>query len=396
MAIINSLQLQKELILYFGKQKHRNADFKTLADWISPEIFFLDLISRTWQRIITTVDTTSENESNNDYHFKERLLHSMCFTESNIYIFGGLIVSPHNGYELIATNELWKLDLKTKCWTLVSVNPQITRRFNHSMHILNENNEKQDTKLIIVGGLDNMDIPVKKIDIFNLRTNSWESESKSDEKPDSKRSSKILVNIDGMPISLSHDSNFSVLIENNEAEIPTLALYCPQHDSNTSRRGTDDNSFSNNTHKLDDQSKLPKQQQQHHHHGNLKYFESDDADYNAVKTLMSPIVILPLLGNSQGARMTSNPTQNNKENSVLQIPFHLQYPSGNYFNYNIVVTGFYPDPRSSNLYCFVYNIASGKWIRVNIVCTGCSVGMHRFWKLLIWKSHHQASFIAWY
>lgn len=163
LTIINSLQLQKELILYFGKQKDRNADFKTLADWISPEIFFLDLISRTWQRINTTIDTTSENELNNGLSFKERLFHSMCFTESNIYIFGGLMVSPHNGYELIPTNELWKLDLKTKCWSLISENPQITRRFNHSMHVLNENNENQDTKLIIVGGLDNMDIPVKKL-----------------------------------------------------------------------------------------------------------------------------------------------------------------------------------------------------------------------------------------
>ncbi|QHS72921.1 Pmd1p [Saccharomyces paradoxus] len=388
LSIINSLQLQKELILYFGKQKHRNADFKTLADWISPEIFFLDLISRTWQRINTTIGAAPENEMNTDLHFKERLLHSMCFTESNIYIFGGLIVSPHNGYELIATNELWKLDLKTKCWSLVSENPQITRRFNHNMHVLNENNEKQDTKLIIVGGLDNMDIPVKKIDIFNLRTNLWESESKSDEKPDSKRSPKILVNIDGMPISLSHDSNFSVLIENNQAEIPTLALYYPQREANTSRRGTDDSSFSSYANDLDEKSRLTKHH--HHHHGDLKYIESDDADESAVKTLMSPIVILPLLGNSQGARMTSNPTQNNKENSVLQVPFHLQYPSGNYFNYNIVVIGFYPDPQPSNLHCFIYNIASGKWIRVNIACTECSMNTHRFWKLLIWKSHHQA------
>ena len=388
LTIINSLQLQKELILYFGKQKDRNADFKTLADWISPEIFFLDLISRTWQRINTTIDTTSENELNNGLSFKERLFHSMCFTESNIYIFGGLMVSPHNGYELIATNELWKLDLKTKCWSLISENPQITRRFNHSMHVLNENNENQDTKLIIVGGLDNMDIPVKKIDIFNLRTSLWESESKSDENPASKGSSKILVNIDGMPISLSHDSNFSVLIENNQAEIPTLALYYPQREANTSRRGTDDGSFSTYAHDLDDKSKLPKHH--HHHHGDLKYLESDDADENAVKTLMSPIIILPLLGNSQGARMTSNPTQNNKENSILQVPFHLQYPSGNYFNYNIVVIGFYPDPQPSNLHCFIYNIASGKWIRVNIACTECSISMHRFWKLLIWKSHHQA------
>ncbi|CAI4060549.1 hypothetical protein SKDZ_05G1940 [Saccharomyces kudriavzevii ZP591] len=387
LSTINSLQLQKELILYFGKQKSRNADFKTLADWISPEIFFLDLISRTWQRMITTVDT-SEDDTNNNLHFKERLFHSMCFTESNIYIFGGLIVSPHNGYELIATNDLWKLDLRTKCWSLVSENPQITRRFNHSMHILNENNEKEDTKLIIVGGLDNMDIPVKKIDIFDLHTSSWESESKSENKRDLKRSLKILVNIDGVPISLSHDSNFSVLIENNEAEIPTLALYYPQNEASTSRRRTSNDNFSNYAHSFDEHTKPPKYRQ--HHHSDLKYLESDDTDDNTVRTLMSPIVILPLLTNSQGARMTSNPTQNNKENSILQAPFHLQYPSGDYFNYNIVVIGFYPDPQPSNLHCFIYNIASGKWTRVSIICTECTANMHRFWKLLIWKSHHQA------
>lgn len=388
LPVINSLQLQKELILYFGKHKNRNTDFKTLADWISPEIFFLDLISRTWQRIITTIDTATGGDSNSDLHFKERLLHSMCFTESNIYIFGGLIVSPQNGYELIGTNELWKLDLKTKCWSLLSKNPQITRRFNHNMHILNENNENQDTKLVIVGGLDNMDIPIKKIDIFNLRTNAWESESKAGTIPDSKPPTKIWVNIDGMPISLSHDSNFSVLIENNEAEVPTLALYYPQDMTKTSRRGTNDDSFSNYTHIADEQSRVPKHP--HHSHGDLRYLEEEDTESDSIKTLMSPIVILPLLAKSEGARMTSNPTQNNKGNSILQIPFHLQYPSGNYFNYNIVVIGFYPDPQPSNLHCFIYNIASGKWIKVNISCTECSTNMHRFWKLLIWKSHHQA------
>ncbi|CAI1960615.1 hypothetical protein SEUBUCD646_0E02180 [Saccharomyces eubayanus] len=388
LTVINSLQLQKELILYFGKHKNRNIDFKTLADWISPEIFFLDLISRTWQRVLTTIDTTTGGDSNKDLHFKERLLHSMCFTESNIYIFGGLIVSPQNGYELVGTNELWRLDLKTKCWSLVSKNPQITRRFNHNMHILNENNENQDTKLVVVGGLNNMDIPIKKIDIFNLRTNTWESESKSETLPDLKRSSKIWVNIDGMPISLSHDSNFSVLIENNEAEVPTLALYYPQDTKKTSRRGTNDDSFSNYIHSVDEQSSVPKHP--HHGHGDLRYFEGEDAESDSIKTLMSPIVILPLLAKSEGARMTSNPTQNNKGNSILQIPFHLQYPSGSYFNYNIVVIGFYPDPHPSNLHCFIYNIASGKWIKVNISCTECSTNTHRFWKLLTWKSHHQA------
>ncbi|CAI6599092.1 BAF_HP2_G0015650.mRNA.1.CDS.1 [Saccharomyces cerevisiae] len=72
--------------------------------------------------------------------------------------------------------------------------------------------------------------------------------------------------------------------------------------------------------------------------------------------------------------MTSNPTQNNKENSIFTSTFSVS--SGNYFNYNIVAIGFYPDPQPSNLHCFIYNIASGKWIRILV--------------LLISKSHHQA------
>ncbi|CAI6599187.1 BAF_HP2_G0015660.mRNA.1.CDS.1 [Saccharomyces cerevisiae] len=151
---------------------------------------------------------------------------------------------------------------KTKCWSLIGKNPQITRRFNHSMHVLNENNENQDTKLIIVGGLDNMDIPVKKKLIY-LTYVQVESESKSDENPASKGTSKILVNIDV-------DANFFI------SRFQLLSKHVQKGELN-------DGSFSTYAHDPDDKSKLPKHH--HHHHGDLKYLESDDADENAVKHL---------------------------------------------------------------------------------------------------------------
>lgn len=166
---INSLQIQKELMLYFAKEKQTGSLFRQLNDWISPEIFFLDLISRTWRRIDTEMEdrktSNDDNEGQDGPQLNERFFHSMSFSNSSLYIFGGLIVSPQNGYELIASNELWKLDLKSKRWSLVSKNPQISRRFAHSMHTKNENIENRDTKLVIVGGLNNVDQPVHKVDI---------------------------------------------------------------------------------------------------------------------------------------------------------------------------------------------------------------------------------------
>lgn len=327
---VNSVSLQKELILYFAKIKDSSSSFKNLNDWISSEIFYLDLITRAWQRI--EIETSSEN-------FQERLFHSMCSDGSNIYIFGGLMVSPQNDYELIATNELWKLDLLTKKWTLMSKDPLIARRFDHSIFTLHTDEESKDTKLVVVGGLNNMDQPVNYIDIYNLSKNEWESLPNTN---------KIITNIAGKPVSITHDQNRPILIENNEADIPTLTYYVTDNTNNN---------------------------------------PLDDSNADGQENLVSPIIALPLVPDSQGIRINPNFTQTK---DCLQIPFNLQYPNGDYVDRNLVLAGFYPTCKPSNLHCFVYDISLCKWTEISLSCDHKDLHQHRFWKLFIWNSHRQA------
>lgn len=334
---INSLQIQKELMLYFAKEKQSGSLFRRLTDWISPEVFFLDLISRSWKRIETEIDTSDLDSGEEVPRLYERFFHSMAFSNSCLYVFGGLIVSPQNGYELIASNELWKLDLTTKKWSLVNKNPQIARRFGHSMHTKNEHIENKDTKLVIVGGLNNMDQAINKVDIYNLTKGFWESE------PNPEFYKLVRMNVGGKFVSHLSESNFSILIENNEAKVPTLVLYGMEDEENTEMIKR----------KLDNGA---------------------------------PLFALPLTSESKGMLMNSN---ENQIRTNADIPYNLQFPSGSYFSHNVVTGGFYPNCQSSNFQCFVYDIPSGKWVKVGTVCEDRDHHRHRFWRLFVWHSHHK-------
>ncbi|GAV56281.1 hypothetical protein ZYGR_0BB00580 [Zygosaccharomyces rouxii] len=334
---ISSLQIQKELVMYFSKEKETSSLFSKINDWISSEVFFLDLISRTWKRLETEVETNDFSEHDEVPRLSERFFHSMSFCSSYLYIFGGLVVSPQNGYELIASNELWKLNLSTRKWSLVSRDPQITRRFGHTMHTKNENIETRDTKLVIIGGLNNMDEPIQKVDIYNLTKGYWESESHYDSYKN------ITTNVDGTSISHVRESNFSILIEDNEAKVPTLVLYGTNNEDETQpiREGLEGT---------------------------------------------TPLVALPVISESKGMIMNSN---ENQLKSNADIPYNLQYPSGSYFSHTVVMAGFRPNFQASNFQCFVYDIPSGKWAKIGTICEDRDVHRHRFWKLFVWHSHHQ-------
>ncbi|CAI4514413.1 CBM_collapsed_G0022060.mRNA.1.CDS.1 [Saccharomyces cerevisiae] len=60
LPVVNSMQLQKELILFFAKEKNNGSSFRNLNEWISKETFFLDLMSRTWYRVKTSFDQRTE------------------------------------------------------------------------------------------------------------------------------------------------------------------------------------------------------------------------------------------------------------------------------------------------------------------------------------------------
>lgn len=382
---VNTLKLQKELILYFAKQRNKDGiSFQNLNQYISSELFFLDLISRTWKHIPTTTDidstqtTVLENdlESNTDStmttstdHYpllcplKERLYHSICFFDSALYMFGGLIVSPQNGYELIATNELWKLDLKGSQpfkWTLISDDPRIARRFNHTMHVKNEYSDIRDPKLIIVGGLNNLNEPIDTIDVYNLTKNCWQSDV-IPPKP-----LTVKTNINSFPINLTNDRNFSILIENNEAKIPSLVFFTPNCQNTT-----------------DSSIKEIKRDDISDDNDNVNIVNVRDK----IDKIISPITTLPLISNSEGVRIAYNGFQ---KNEYLVEPFNLKSPTGDNYGDSIVMCGFYPDRKASSLKCYIFGLISGRWTRISTKCPDSQHTEHRFWRVFVWKSHHQA------
>ncbi|CAD1782203.1 similar to Saccharomyces cerevisiae YGL197W MDS3 Putative component of the TOR regulatory pathway [Maudiozyma barnettii] len=357
---ITTSEIQNKLILYFAKRKHTGANFKNLQEWISSELFSLDLITREWSRIPTT-------NKNNDEIIKERLLHSMCYYNNNLYMFGGLIVSPQNDYELIATNELWRLDLQTMKWSLIGKDPQITRRFNHTILVKNSNDEMKETKLIIVGGLNNMDQSIPYVDVFNITTNEWESV---------RSSNRIITNIEGNMVSLCKNKNCPVLLQDNEAEIPTLAYYMPLSQQKRQLNPPEEAPSDENSPMTSDSDS-----------------QEDEKEILKDATLTSeedsrkcaPIIALPLLSNAQGVPLIANQDGVFED---IQNTFH--YESASYFNDNFILVGTTSIGPQAKLYCFFYNLHFSKWTMINIDCPDCDITHHRFWKVFTWESHYQA------
>ncbi|KAJ9572469.1 Galactose oxidase, central domain [Nakaseomyces glabratus] len=386
---VNSTQLQKELMLYFAKEKNKSISFKNLNEWISSETFFLDLISRSWRRLETTIDESSTTDDTN-IKTNGRLFHAMCFNEGFLYIFGGLMISPHNEYEFVATNDLWQLDLRGNKWSLLSKDPGVGRRYNHEMHVLNSEDPTKDTKLVIVGGIDNMDEPVAKIDIFNLTTLQWESNAV--EKTTRKNSgdmTSLNTNIDGLKTHINMDNNFSVMLDNSGKDsnaIPTLGFYLPIHKRSSKSYGKpttkkSDSKKSSKTHASENSSNKD---------NGLTVDTSDPKDDD-----LSPVAMLPLLPNTKGTRLTSRKLLKledfpKKSTDDRSVPYNLMGPSGDSVSYSIIASGFHNNFSAANFHCYFYNVCSDTWTKLCTNCQDSSIHRHRFWKTLVWKSHHQA------
>ncbi|CUS22984.1 LAQU0S07e04676g1_1 [Lachancea quebecensis] len=344
LAEVDSISIQKELILYFSRESKAPGSFQNLSEWISTDTFFLDLISRTWERVVTEEGTSpvvEGSEFNKSAVMRKRVFHSMCHHDGHLYIFGGLVVSSQSDYELIASNELWSLDLETKTWLQLSSDPSITRRFNHNMHLVPGNDESEDTRIYIVGGLNNFDRPVHVVDCFNLTQQRWEFADDGSNHDDGQ---EIITNINGQNTHLIKSSSFSLLLRNQISDEPSLAMYNP------SDEGCDD--------------------------------------------IVNPFVAQPLVPGSRGQRMMSFQGHSSSERKTFRVPFNLQHASGDYFGYNIILSGFHPDVQPENFRCFTYNIPTGKWTEINTMSDDPSGATYRLWQLFVWHSHHKVVFLG--
>lgn len=229
------------------------------------------------------------------------------------------------------------------------------------MHIKNENNDTRDTKLVIVGGRNNSDVPMYSVDIYNLTTRNWQVQT------DFGTPFKLEANVLGKPLALTDDYTFSILVENNEAKIPALVFYNSNQDPSDS-----DNDGKNHATSQSDEYKF----------GHM----DTGTDTSTTEKLISPISALPLTSGIKGMRMKYNPHQCK---DTLHIPFKMKFPTGDHAGYSIVISGLYPTANGDEFFCFVYDILSGKWSHVGIQCADSDIHKHRYWKVFVWKSHYQ-------
>ena len=386
---ITTKSIQEELMLYFAKQVNSSSsssssssntdsfhypfndpssaiiNFNTLSDWISPNIFTLDLITRKWSYLETFVPEHS--------NVLKRLFHSIVLHDNKLYLFGGLIVSPTNGYGLIASNELWELDLHTRYWKLHEINPDLTRRYNHSMMV--HVDSTGTPRLIVVGGKDNLDHDVLLVDIFNIRTGVWES-------LDLNKSGTpgIITNVHGVPNAINKSNNVPVLIDNDIIRTNFTSNGAAGLDkSNTGTTLSD--------HKIVSDVPIIVYYNTSHHDGNI-CTSGNNTNCDQIpndKEIPSPIVALSLLPNSQGLRMNSF-----QDKETLKIPLNLQNLSIASYKRGLVLTGFYPTTNRSDFHCYIYDLSCAFWTKVAIDCPDSDINHHRFNELFVWKSHHRA------
>ena len=295
------------------------------------DVFSLDLIVRKWSRL--------EVHSPDQHRITGRLFHSMAYFNSALYIFGGLVLTTSKHLKrmhLHATNELWKLDLVSGTWVQIPVPRSVIPRFNHFMHVVEENGDNSgDAKLIVVGGLNGDGIQLYHTDIFDLTKLSWEVRTKNG---DIKRDSLLKVNIDGREVGLASDTDLSVAIENTATNIPGLIVYISN--SEKSQRGN-------------------------------------------TKKVSSTLATLPLLGDSTGLRIGGGV---GSHQILDDRPPKLSFPSGGFYGCDVIIGGSHENRKFS---CFTYSILTGKRMQVELRCPDVDVYGHRFWKLFVWKSHHQ-------
>lgn len=425
---ITTKSIQEELMLYFAKQINSSSssstttntinntntnstfgyslddpilstNFDTLYDWISPNLFILDLITRKWSHF----DTFYPKDSN----ALKRLFHSIVLHDDKLYLFGGLIVSPTNGYELIASNELWELDLTTRNWKLHDINPDLTRRYNHSMMV---HVDSTDTpRLIIVGGKDNLDHNIVLIDIFNISTSVWESLDCYKSK-----GQRIMTNINGVPNGITKSNNVPVLIDKdivcqnnpNETSLNGNPYTNTNVNTNTSNSNGGNNTGIDQNNKNVIASTLATLKNNDNSTQNdcssdqnivsdipiIVYYNRNESNNNSICDQMpnegeipSPIVALSLLPNSQGLRMNSF-----QDKETLKIPLNLKNLSISSYKKGLILTGFYPTTNSSDFHCYLYDLSCAFWTKVAIDCPDSDINHHRFNELFVWKSHHRA------
>lgn len=356
---------------------------KRVRKYLSGELFYLDLILKTWKRVEVPANAPKP---------KPRLFHELAKGDGCIYVFGGLTI-PDNIDEqadpcrLVPCNDLWEFNLTKGAWRqlhdgsgLDSLSEAPSPRFCHKMTLVGSlpfSRKKDHFGLLIAGGLGSESEPLYDNVVFDLVDEQYTTTTTplvflAQASDETKESQKGLLNF----LAIDQDKRINVNYLNSiivnfqeEVEYRRESPALPQ---------TPHGAFSKGKSTVEEESIII---------------------YSPTKSTDEATTVNPLLSFRMGKKLgrakvlslhkkRDASTGKTAQPSVLRhtIPLNLRYPTGGLFGQNLVITGFLPDDFDISI--FIYNKPTGKWSRLNIFCNH-DYGSHRFWGGFAWTSHHR-------
>lgn len=354
---------------------------KRVKKYLSGELFYLDLILKTWKRVEVPPGAPKP---------KPRLFHELAKGDGKIYVFGGLMIPDDvdeqlEPCKLVPCNDLWEFNLTTSSWRQLhdgtgydSVMAAPLPRFCHKMTLVGSLpfcRKKDHYGLLLAGGLGENSQPLYDNVVFDL----------VDEEYITAANPLVFLAAASDKTKESQKGLLNFLAINQEKQINVNYL----------------NSIIVNF----------KEEVEYHHglgltgglHGLLSQGKSIVEEesiiiYSPTKPTDEDVTVNPLLSFRMGKKLGKakvlslhkkrNASTGKADASVLRhtIPLNLRYPTGGLFGQNLVITGFLPDDFDISI--FIYNKPTGKWSRLNIFCNH-DYGSHRFWGGFAWTSHHR-------
>lgn len=375
---VTPAEISLTFLLKLGNNKS-----KKLSKYLSSELFYLDLISKYWTRVILPPLAPRP---------KPRMYHELAKGTNSIYVFGGLCLpddaDDNDLQTLVPCNDLWEFNLTTKSWILLhdganweSDHSIPKPRYCHKMTVINRlpfTKKKDHFGLMIAGGQDYKSNSLYDNVVFDL--------------------------VDKTYVDSGNPVVFSVTTGNTEKDNST-GLSCFD--------ATNDKALLNVNYLNSIIVNFTEEVEYHHHHHshNSETLQPIEQNKSVVEeesiiiyspTTPSAIEALnPLLSFRIGKkfgkgrvltlhkkRLNKPLPGNAKVDGVMHrtIPHNLRYPTGGTFGQNLVITGFLPNDFDISI--FIYNKPTGKWSRLNIFCHH-DYGSHRFWGGFAWTSHHK-------
>ncbi|KAF3993545.1 hypothetical protein FT663_00215 [Candidozyma haemuli var. vulneris] len=388
---VNAKHISQTFLSKLGPNKS-----KKIRKYLSGELFYLDLLSKSWSRVSLPESAPRP---------KPRLFHEMAKGNNCVYIFGGLVF-PEDGDEstdekasrLVPCNDLWQFDLRSKSWSMLhegigfnsghSIPPP---RYCHKMTLINSLHfakKKDHCGLVIAGGQDADSNPLYDNYAFDLVEKKYVdagnpiffSASSGDKQKDA---SSGLSQFESVSKDKTVNVNYlnSVIVNfSEEVEHHHHHLHHHNHGHSHERRESE-----NHGPIVQDISTAEEE-------SIILYSPTSSSQKDpSVNPLLSFRIgkkicrgkVMPLhKKKSVGASVSEQ-----RANILRQtIPHNLRFPTGGLFGQNLVIVGFLPDDLDISI--FIYNKPTGKWSRLNIFCHH-DYGSHRFWGGFAWTSHHK-------